>query len=45
MKYMKPELTQIGSAVHNVKSVDKESGPQIDLRHDTFTTNAYEADE
>lgn len=45
MKYLKPAVTELGTALVAVQSLDKEAGPNTDTKPDTFTTNAYQADE
>jgi hypothetical protein len=45
MKYAKPTVILLESAVLAVQSVDKENGPNVDSARQTFTTSAYQADE
>jgi hypothetical protein len=45
MKYAKPEIAAVGSAVVAVQSMGKGGGSLDHLEPETFTTPAYEADE
>lgn len=45
MKYSKPGITFLGSAVVAVQIMEKEPEGTVDLNNLKFTSNAYQADE